>query len=96
MQIEIKNPRYIQLMIAKCNKADNIKNQMMRYAYLKQGIEHYAFTKANQIDENMGELNITDKQKKELRKLVNRKVCELIETEMLEDIETENLFFIDK
>lgn len=96
MQIEIKNPRYIKLMIDRCNKADNIKNQMMSYAYLKQGIEHYAFNKANQVAENVGELNITAKQKKELRKLVNRKVYELIETEMLEDMEAENLFFIDK
>ena len=87
MQIEIKNPRYIQLMIARCNKAEDIKAQMLQTQYLKHRVENYAFNKANQVQSEIGILNISDKQTRLLQKMANKKIKGLIMQEFAEEYE---------
>ena len=93
--MEIKNQRYIEIMLERCKNADVIKEQMLASEYLKQQVYNDAKIKANTVYESMGTLNVTKKQARTLQKMADKRVQKLVEAELMEEMVI-NPFYVVK
>jgi len=94
--MKVENKRYIELMIEKCNSAEVIKNQMLQSQYLKQKVSTDAFDKASQVSNIIGILNISVKHKKQLKKMAENTVRQLIKQDISENLDEDSMFFVTK
>lgn len=93
--MEIKNPKYIEVMNQKCDYADRLIKRMLTYEYAKSKIEYRAYDQANVVYESMGTLNVTKKQARTLQKMADNRVQKLVESELMEEMVT-NPFYVVK
>lgn len=84
--MEIKNPKYIEVINKKCDYADRLIKKMLTYEYAKAKIEHRAYDQANVVYESMGTLNVTKKQARTLQKMADKRVQKLVEAELMEEM----------
>lgn len=96
MQIEIKNPEYVKLIEEECAECDRLIAKMLKFDYLMGRIEHSAVNNANVVYENVGTLNVTKPQAKQLQKMADKKVREILEKELKDDLQAGSMFKLSK
>ena len=96
MQIKINEPRYVQVMIEKCNKAKGIEGELLGHKYLINRVQNYAVSEVNRVHSDIGTLNISKKNKRLFQRLVDKCVRKLVKQDLETQIEAENMFFVIK
>jgi hypothetical protein len=96
MQIKISEPRYVQVMIDKCDRASEIESELLGHKYLINRVQNYAVSEVNRVYSDIGTLNISKKNKRLFQRLVDKCVCRLIKQDLQEQIELENTFLLKK
>ena len=73
--IEVKDKRFIKLMIEKCYNANKIiQEEITGMDYLRQSVFDHSVNNSNVVYRNIGVLNISRKQSRKLQRMTN-KVC---------------------
>ena len=96
MQIEISNPRYIELMVDRCNNAKAIESELLGHKYLMNRVHNYAVSEANKVYGDIGILNISKKNKRLFERMVDKCVREQIMKDIHMQIELEDTFLLKK
>ena len=94
MQIEIINPRYIEIMVEKCNKAREIESELLGHEYLINRVDNYAVSEATRVYGDIGTLNISKKNKRLFERMVKKCVRKQVMEDLKAQIELENTFLI--
>ena len=95
MQIEITNPRYIKLMIDKYNIMD-IESELLGHKCLINRVQNYAVSEANKVYGDIGILNISKKNKRLFKRMVDKCIREQIMKDIQTQIELEETFLLEK
>lgn len=94
--MEIKNPKYIEVMNKKCDYADRLIKKMLTSEYIKSKIYHRAYDQANVVYKSMGTLNVTRSQAYKLQRMANKRVDALRMQDIGEYLDEINGLYIVK
>ena len=94
MQIQIKNPEYVNVVKQECDECERLITKMIEFNYLMGRIEHSAVNNANVVYEDLATLNVTKEQARILRKMTNKRVKELVMNEVKQGLDIEFMFSV--